>query len=112
MTSPIGAYLRAKRCAAKLSLRDVADRIGMTHVVLSEIERGLRPVKPERLAELAAMIGFDPAELERVAAGELPAPEPVHEDLGATIVRRLEQRRDIKLKEMLVLHRLLLGSDE
>lgn len=110
----LGRYILAKRVVAKLSLRDVADSIGASHVFLSELERGVRGAcKLERLDQLEKAIpGFSAAEARRVAAGDVAPPEVHFEDLGAAIVRRLERRKDIRPAEMLTLRRILLGADD
>ena len=38
-----GRYLRRERTVSRLSLRSLAKRLGMSHVFLSDVERGLRP---------------------------------------------------------------------
>jgi transcriptional regulator with XRE-family HTH domain len=40
--SAFGRYLRGKRQRARLSLRAVAEKLGVTHVYLGEVERGVR----------------------------------------------------------------------
>jgi len=53
----VGRYLRAKRVAAGLSLRRVAEQIGVSHVYLGEVERGVRPpLKRERWPQVAEAI--------------------------------------------------------
>jgi transcriptional regulator with XRE-family HTH domain len=42
--------IREARLAARRSLRSVATKLGISHVFLGEIERGIRPL-PERLIE-------------------------------------------------------------
>ena len=40
--SPFGNYIRRMRVASGRSLREVADAIGISHVYLGEVERGVR----------------------------------------------------------------------
>ena len=40
--SAFGAYVREAREQAKLSLRQVANKLGVSHVYLGEVERGVR----------------------------------------------------------------------
>jgi transcriptional regulator with XRE-family HTH domain len=47
-----GGELRTLRLAARLTLWDVAGRLGWTATYLSEIERGIRGDKPERDAKI------------------------------------------------------------
>lgn len=65
-----GIYLRDKRVAAGLSLRHVADQLGITHVYLGEVERGVRgPLKRKHWDKLIKVIpGVTQENLERVEA--------------------------------------------
>lgn len=42
MRSPLGKRIRDRRKQLRLSLRDVADRLGVPHVWWGEVERGQR----------------------------------------------------------------------
>jgi transcriptional regulator with XRE-family HTH domain len=110
MENPFGIYIRDRRNAERLSLRDVADRLGISHVYLSEVERGVRPpFTRDRWPDLAASIrGITIEDLERKFATSRPiqldlvdAP-PVYQDLGAALARRISQR-DLDKGEMQVL---------
>lgn len=72
--SAFGRYVRSTRVEARLSLRDVADRLGVSHVYLGEVERGVRPpLKKERWkALLAAIPGLDRSRLEKLAEVSKP----------------------------------------
>lgn len=111
----LGQYLRMKRCAAELTLRDVADALGASHVVIGEIERGLRPCNLTRLERLAeAVPGFDVQEAQRIARGEQEPPELHFEPLGVSIARRLEHRPGMSRKELeeaLTVTRILIGAE-
>ncbi len=52
-------YIRSARLAAKLSQRDLADLLCVTHVAVSEWETGKRPVPRRRLPALAAFLVAD-----------------------------------------------------
>jgi transcriptional regulator with XRE-family HTH domain len=112
-----GAYLREKRVAAGLSLRDVAQALGISHVYLGEVERGVRgPLRPERWSVLLKAIPtLMRDELERHAAASRPmrvdladAP-PSYQDLAFALARRFK-RRDLSESELSRLLKLLGGK--
>lgn len=49
----LGGYLREQRQSAELSLRQLADRTGISNPYLSQIERGLKKPSAEILQQLA-----------------------------------------------------------
>lgn len=49
----LGEYLREQRVASRLSLRQLADQVGVSNPYLSQIERGLRRPSAEVLQQLA-----------------------------------------------------------
>ena len=49
----LGDYLKEQRLAARLSLRQLADQVGVSNPYLSQIERGLRKPSAEVLQQLA-----------------------------------------------------------
>lgn len=49
----IGSFIRAQRQAAQVSLRQLAERTGVSNPYLSQIERGLRKPSAEVLAQIA-----------------------------------------------------------
>ena len=59
LSSPLGSlgtlgdYLKEQRLAAQLSLRQLADQVGVSNPYLSQIERGLRKPSAEVLQQLA-----------------------------------------------------------
>lgn len=117
--SAFGKLLRAKRMAAGLSLRQVATAVGVSHVFLGEVERGVRSsLKADHWPGLlAAVPGLTPEELERAAATSGPlklsiaeAP-PAYQDLALALARRL-QRQDLKPSEMQELIALLKGGED
>lgn len=114
---PFGKYIRDRRCAAKLTLRDVADRLGVSHVFVSEIERGERAVfAKERWPDLVRAIpGVTLDGLERASALTVPvqldltdAPEP-YQDLGLALARRIENR-DLNKKQVQTIIEFLRGD--
>lgn len=64
-----GEYIRETRQDAGLSLSNVAEKLGVTKVYISDVERGLRPpFTQERLREIALVLELDPLELSQLAA--------------------------------------------
>ena len=49
----LGDYLKEQRLASRLSLRQLADQVGVSNPYLSQIERGLRRPSAEVLNQLA-----------------------------------------------------------
>jgi transcriptional regulator with XRE-family HTH domain len=66
----IGAYIRAQREHAKVSLRQLARTAGVSNPYLSQIERGLRTPSAEILAQIARALRIS-AEALYVRAGIL-----------------------------------------
>jgi len=98
--STFGQFIRNKRIAAHLSLRAVAEALGVSHVFLGEVERGVRPLLPtERWPRLMQAIpDIQISDLERHAAHTRPiqldlrdAP-PEYQDLGLALARRIAKR--------------------
>jgi transcriptional regulator with XRE-family HTH domain len=71
----VGEYLREQRVLAQLSLRQLAERAGVSNPYLSQIERGLRKPSAEVLQQLAKALRVS-AETLYVQAGILE-PEDV-----------------------------------
>ena len=70
----LGGYLKDQRTQAHLSLRQLADRAGISNPYLSQIERGLKKPSAEILQALAKGLRIS-AEQLYVHAGILDAPE-------------------------------------
>lgn len=111
--SAFGRYLRERRLSARLTLREVAKRIGVTHVPIVSVEQGTRPaLARSRWAALEKAIpGFSAAEAERLMAAERPLTISVEEvpeyiDLSLAFARRVE-RRDLSPAEIDDLLRIL-----
>ncbi|MDL9936920.1 helix-turn-helix transcriptional regulator [Gordonia sp. ABSL1-1] len=80
----IGAFIRSQRVAAEVSLRQLAERAGVSNPYLSQIERGLRKPSADVLAQIAKGLRVS-AEVLYVRAGileERPA-SPVRDALIA-----------------------------
>ncbi|WP_224364881.1 helix-turn-helix domain-containing protein [Hyalangium versicolor] len=117
--SLFGNYIRQRRVEAGLSLRTVADLVGVTHVYLGEVERGVRgPLDKKWWPGLIQVVpGITEDELERKAAQTKPvqlaledAP-PQYQELGLALARRIA-KQDLKTDEINQLMRLLKGEDE
>jgi len=72
----LGDYLKEQRVGAQLSLRQLADQVGVSNPYLSQIERGLRKPSAEVLQQLARALRVS-AEQLYVRAG-IVHPDPGH----------------------------------
>ncbi|MDQ3221865.1 MAG: helix-turn-helix transcriptional regulator [Gemmatimonadota bacterium] len=103
---------------ANLSLRDVADRVGVSHVFLGEVERGIRTrVAEERWPALSEAIpGVSLEELRNhvdldALSGALSGPiqlnladaPPQYQDLAHALARTMREQKlsDVKVKQVL-----------
>ncbi len=68
--SDIGGFIRSQRVAAQVSLRQLAERAGVSNPYLSQIERGLRKPSADVLAQIAKGLRVS-AEVLYVRAGIL-----------------------------------------
>lgn len=68
-----GTYLRTIRLAAHLSQRALAERLGISHVTLGEVERGGARALAARHWPALVAIGADPDELARLGRPEVDA---------------------------------------
>lgn len=92
--SDVGSYLKAQRQQAELSLRQLAERTGISNPYLSQIERGLKRPSAEILQALAKGLQIS-AEQLYVHAGILDAADHV----PATIDVRTAIRADARLTD-------------
>jgi len=76
----IGKFIRDLRSSARISLRELADRAGVSNPYLSQIERGLRRPSAEVLSQLAEALRVSTAVMF-LRAGLLP--DNGHSVLGA-----------------------------
>jgi transcriptional regulator with XRE-family HTH domain len=111
-TTPYGALLRERRVQANLSLREVAEHVGVSHVYLAEIERGVSgPLKLDREPKLLeAMPNVAQIELSIARAASTykitPATTPPkYMDMTAALARRIERDNlsDTKVRKILEL---------
>ena len=66
----IGSFIRSQREAAEVSVRQLAERAGVSNPYLSQIERGLRKPSAEVLSQIAKALRLS-AEVLYVRAGIL-----------------------------------------
>jgi transcriptional regulator with XRE-family HTH domain len=70
----IGSFIRAQREAAQVSMRQLADKAGVSNPYLSQIERGLRKPSADVLNQIAKALRVS-AEVLYVRAGMLEPSE-------------------------------------
>jgi len=73
--SDIGSFIKAQREAAQVSVRQLAEKAGVSNPYLSQIERGLRKPSAEVLNQIAKALRVS-AEVLYVQAGILEPSEP------------------------------------
>jgi transcriptional regulator with XRE-family HTH domain len=73
--SDIGAFIRSQRETAQVSVRQLAERAGVSNPYLSQVERGLRKPSADVLAQIAKALRVS-AEVLYVRAGILEPTEP------------------------------------
>jgi transcriptional regulator with XRE-family HTH domain len=118
-TQKMGGYLRDLRVAAGLSLREVAARLGTSHVYWGEIERGKKQLPPERWTQIVAIIpGVTERALSELATTDaknlqlsLREAGPKYEQIGELLLRRAK-KQDLSDDKFLNLIRMLSGGDE
>lgn len=72
--SDIGSFIRTQRQTAQVSVRQLAERAGVSNPYLSQIERGLRKPSADVLSQIAKALRVS-AEVLYVRAGILEASE-------------------------------------
>ena len=70
----IGSFIRAQREAAQVSVRQLAEKAGVSNPYLSQIERGLRKPSAEVLSQIAKALRMS-AEVLYIRAGILEPSE-------------------------------------
>ena len=70
----LGGYIREQRMIARISLRALADRAGVSNPYLSQVERGLRRPSADVLAQIARGLSIS-VESVLTRAGVLDAPQ-------------------------------------
>src|SRR2546422_5307576 len=92
----IGEYIRQQRANAKISLRQLAKRAGVSNPYLSQIERGLRKPSAEILQQIAKGLRIS-AEALYVQAGILDLPA------GGAVVDAIRSDPDLTERQKQVL---------
>ncbi|RNI23798.1 helix-turn-helix domain-containing protein [Flexivirga caeni] len=92
--SDLGSYLKDQRLQAQLSLRQAAERAGISNPYLSQIERGLKRPSAEILQAIAKGLAIS-AEQLYVHAGILDAPS----DEDAPVDTRQAIKSDPRLSD-------------
>lgn len=90
----IGGFIRTQREAAQVSVRQLAERAGVSNPYLSQIERGLRKPSAEVLSQIAKALRLS-AEVLYVQAGILEPGQPsqVHDAIvGDTAITERQKR--------------------
>lgn len=73
----IGVFIRQQRRNAQISVRQLAEKAGVSNPYLSQIERGLRKPSADVLRQIAAALAISPPVMF-VRAGLLHAKESSH----------------------------------
>ena len=55
----LGAFINKERQQIGLSLRKFAEKVGVTHVAISHIEKGRVEAKKETLIKIASILNYD-----------------------------------------------------
>lgn len=63
VVASLGDFLREQRLASRLSLRQLADQVGVSNPYLSQIERGLRRPSAEVLQQIAKALRISAEQL-------------------------------------------------
>ena len=63
LSGQLGEYLKEQRTQSRLSLRQLADQVGVSNPYLSQIERGLRRASAEVLQQLAKALRISAEQL-------------------------------------------------
>jgi transcriptional regulator with XRE-family HTH domain len=90
----IGSFIRTQREAAEVSIRQLAERAGVSNPYLSQIERGLRKPSAEVLSQIAKALRLS-AEVLYVRAGILEPGQPSQMQdaiIGDTMITERQKR--------------------
>ena len=91
-TTPIGEIIRRQRELSKLSMRQVAQTVGISNPYLSQIERGLRQPSARILKDIAKALRIS-AETLYVRAGILDEQEATDLEVGIVNDPHLTERQ-------------------
>lgn len=95
MTTPnnsknLGKIIKQQRILMELTLRELADRSGVSSSHLGRVESGERFPSARILQKIAGPLGFDEAELFALAGYLAPQPSTAAEMMGEDSVKRLD----------------------
>lgn len=95
--SDIGSFIRAQREAAQVSVRQLADKAGVSNPYLSQIERGLRKPSADVLNQIAKALRVS-AEVLYIRAGILePSDKSEVRDAIITDMAITERQKQVLL---------------
>jgi transcriptional regulator with XRE-family HTH domain len=73
----LGALIAKARSRKDLSVRDIADRIGVSTGWVGELEQGrFRDPSPDRLARIAEVLDIEPGRIDRITKGSVSGSLP------------------------------------
>ena len=108
----IGSFIRELRRGAQISLRELADRAGVSNPYLSQIERGLRTPSAEILQQIARALRIS-AEALYVRAGILDQrPAGAVTDAVLADPHLTERQKQVLLDVYQSFRRELAGADQ
>jgi transcriptional regulator with XRE-family HTH domain len=89
--SPLGEYIRRQRELQKLSMRQLADLVGISNPYLSQIERGLREPSEQVVDAIARSLELS-AEALHEHSGRRGAQDDDHEEPAVVAAIRADPR--------------------
>lgn len=114
---PVGERLRAERQARGLSLRDLADRLGVSPSLISQIETGRARPSVRTLYAIATELDISIDDLLFIDAGRTTAGDPRLAERGMVVlggtpdpIQRADDRKVIRLASGVVWERLTTES--
>jgi transcriptional regulator with XRE-family HTH domain len=87
MTSPLGEFIRRQRELQKLSMRQLADLVGISNPYLSQIERGLREPSEKVLEAIAENLELSADVLSERGGRHDEAADASHEPAVVAAIR-------------------------
>ena len=96
----LGDVLKEQRLASRLSLRQLADQVGVSNPYLSQIERGLRRPSAEVLQQIAKALRISAEQLYVQAGIVSPDVEGVSVELAILADNRLTERQKQSLLDV------------
>jgi len=87
----LGQYIRDRRKAAGMQLKELAKLMGISNTFLSDMERGKNDISLSRLPQLAEILNLDICELQ---AREAISRGRVLLSSGRSVWRRVEELQD------------------